>query len=182
MLGLTTTRHLRIELAAAKAETDRQRERAEKAEKAEATAVFNRGQAIRQFDNADGQLKAARKRLAEQKPAADLDDVHRKALADALGKQGHDRGWEQLIAETAGLQGQVEALGQRLGRANERLLNKAAELRLAREDSKPMEGGAIRPVTPSAELRQAREQARALAERLAEVAAANQACTCGGQS
>jgi hypothetical protein len=52
MLGLTTTRRLRTELAAAKAETDRQRERAETAEKNAATAVFNRRQALRQLAEA----------------------------------------------------------------------------------------------------------------------------------
>ncbi|CAM5591744.1 hypothetical protein [Streptomyces purpurascens] len=44
---------------------------------------------------------------------------------------------------------------------------------------RPIEGGPGRP-QPSAELRQARDHARALDERLAEVTAANQRCTCGG--
>lgn len=60
MFGLTTTRRLRTELAAAKAETDRQRERAELAEENEATAVFNRQQIGWQLAEAD----AANKRLA----------------------------------------------------------------------------------------------------------------------
>ena len=175
MFGLITTRRYREDLAAARAETDRQRERAETAEKAQSTAEFNRGQAVRQFDNADEQLVIARKRLADYEQQRLVPDVHRKALADALGEQKRDLTWEQLIAETA-------HLGQRLGKANERLLDTAKKLRLARDDSKPMEGGQIRPATPSAELRQARDQARALHERLAEVTAANQACTCGGQS
>ncbi|MFJ8538114.1 hypothetical protein [Streptomyces sp. NPDC093591] len=59
MFGLTTTRRLRAEVAAAKAETDRQRERAEKAVKAEATAKFNRQQALDQLAAAD----AANRRL-----------------------------------------------------------------------------------------------------------------------
>jgi hypothetical protein len=51
MFGLTTTRRLRAELTAAKAETDRQRERAEKAIEAKETAETNRAQVLRQ--NAD---------------------------------------------------------------------------------------------------------------------------------
>jgi len=59
MFGLTTTRRLRAELAAAHAETDRQRERAEKAEKNTATAVFNRQQVLRTNAGLDEQLTAA---------------------------------------------------------------------------------------------------------------------------
>lgn len=53
MFGLTTTRRLRAELAAAKDEANRQRERAEKAEADKATAEFNRGQALHQLAAAD---------------------------------------------------------------------------------------------------------------------------------
>jgi hypothetical protein len=53
MLGLTTTRRLRTELAAAKAETGRQRERAEKALAEAATARYNRSQALHQLADAD---------------------------------------------------------------------------------------------------------------------------------
>lgn len=60
MFGLTTTRRLRTELAAAKAETNRQRERAERAEEGRATAEFNREQILRQLAAAD----AANRRLA----------------------------------------------------------------------------------------------------------------------
>jgi formate dehydrogenase maturation protein FdhE len=59
MFGITTARRLRAELAAEKAETARQRKRAEVAEGRALTAEFNRGQALRQ--NAD--LDAANRRL-----------------------------------------------------------------------------------------------------------------------
>lgn len=59
MFGLTTTRRLRAELAAAHAETDRQRRRAERAEDAKNTAVYNREQILRQLAEAT----AANRRL-----------------------------------------------------------------------------------------------------------------------
>jgi hypothetical protein len=62
MFGLTTTRRLRAELAAAKAETDRQRDRAERAEEGKATAEFNREQILRQLAAAD----AANRRLHDR--------------------------------------------------------------------------------------------------------------------
>jgi len=52
MFGLTTNRRLRTELAAAKTETDRQRERAEKALADATTARYNREQIIRQHAEA----------------------------------------------------------------------------------------------------------------------------------
>lgn len=52
MLGLTTTRRLRTEVAAAKAETNRQRERAETALSAAKTARYNREQVVRQLAEA----------------------------------------------------------------------------------------------------------------------------------
>jgi chromosome segregation ATPase len=59
MLGLTTTRRLRTEVAAEKAETGRQRERAEKALAEAATARYNRDQIVRQHADLD----AANRRL-----------------------------------------------------------------------------------------------------------------------
>lgn len=60
MFGITTTRRLRAELDAAKAETDRQRRRAETAEGDLKTAVYNRKQTLRQ----NAQMDAANRRLA----------------------------------------------------------------------------------------------------------------------
>ncbi|KOG21767.1 hypothetical protein [Streptomyces viridochromogenes] len=66
MFGLTTTRRLRREVAEAKAdataETDRQRERADNAEQAQATAEYNRGQVLNQLNTAD----AANRRLHDR--------------------------------------------------------------------------------------------------------------------
>ena len=59
MFGITITRRLRAELDAQKAETGRQRRRAEAAEGRASTAEFNREQVVRQ--NAD--LDAANRRL-----------------------------------------------------------------------------------------------------------------------
>jgi hypothetical protein len=59
MFGLTTTRRLRTEVAAAEHETARQRRRAETAEGRASTAVFNRKQALQQ----NAELDAANRRL-----------------------------------------------------------------------------------------------------------------------
>lgn len=65
MLGITTTRRLRREVADAKAETDRQRERAENAEKNQATAEFNREQILRQLAEADSANRRLHDRTLE---------------------------------------------------------------------------------------------------------------------
>lgn len=65
MFGLTTTRRLRAEVAAAKAETRRQRQRAETAEQAAATAVYNRGQLLRQLAEADATNRRLEGRVLE---------------------------------------------------------------------------------------------------------------------
>jgi len=62
MFGLTTTRRLRAELDAAREETTRQRERAEKAEGLKATAEYNREQVLRQLAEAG----AANRRLYDR--------------------------------------------------------------------------------------------------------------------
>jgi chromosome segregation ATPase len=62
MFGLVTRRRYAEDLAAAKAEADRQRRRAETAEGHAATAVFNRKQALRQLAEAD----AANRRLHDR--------------------------------------------------------------------------------------------------------------------
>lgn len=91
MFGLTTTRRSRADLAAAKAETDRQRARATKAEKAEATAKFNRDQVLAQ--NADlhtantrlaGRNKALGQRLAEAEVVAGFDPAKARRTAERI--------------------------------------------------------------------------------------------------
>lgn len=65
MFGLTTTRRLRAEVAAAKAEIRRQRQRAETAEQMAATAEYNRGQLLRQLADADATNRRLEGRLLE---------------------------------------------------------------------------------------------------------------------
>ncbi|WP_171108654.1 MULTISPECIES: hypothetical protein [unclassified Streptomyces] len=65
MFGLTTTRRLRAELAAARAETDRQRRRAETAEGNLATAVYNRKQVLKQNAEMDATNRRLNGRLLE---------------------------------------------------------------------------------------------------------------------
>jgi hypothetical protein len=66
-------------------------------------------------DRLTDDLATARKRLAEygvRRTVADVleeHDVHRKALADALGEQKRHLNWEQLTAEVARLNGAAEA-------------------------------------------------------------------------
>ncbi len=60
MFGLTTTRRLRAELAAAKTETETMRRRAERAEEKAETAEYNRGQVLAQNARLEGELADAR--------------------------------------------------------------------------------------------------------------------------
>ncbi|MFB8772146.1 hypothetical protein [Streptomyces broussonetiae] len=69
MFGLTTTRRLRAELAAAKAETDRQRARATQAEERADTAEFNRGQILTQLAATEDKRRRLARWLAEEKTA-----------------------------------------------------------------------------------------------------------------
>ncbi|MEU1273059.1 hypothetical protein [Streptomyces sp. NPDC005799] len=65
MFGLTTTRRLHAELAAAKAETDRQRQRAENAIRDKQTAETNRAQVLRQIAEQDAAIRRLRDRNLE---------------------------------------------------------------------------------------------------------------------
>ncbi|MFF4834049.1 hypothetical protein [Streptomyces sp. NPDC001315] len=174
-----TRRRYREELAAANAEANRQRERAEKAIADQATAAFNREQVVRQFAEADKQLTAARKQIADP-------DVHRKALAIALGA-GPDRTWEQLLDDTARLTktaaqraAEIAGLNTHLARARADVVALSGELADGREARRPIDGGSSKPRTESDELRQAKAHASALAAQLATITTANLACTCGG--
>ena len=98
MFGLTTTRRLHAELAAAKAETDRQRKRADQAEERATTAEFNRSQILTQLATADGRNKELQHRLTEAVACSaaekfthaddELDEAH--ARADRLQKRLDD--------------------------------------------------------------------------------------------
>jgi uncharacterized protein YhaN len=88
MFGLTTTRRLRAELAAARAETDQQRRRAEAAEGRAATAEFNREQVLHQLAEADAanrRLHGRNLELGERLSAlAESDPDHLAALEQQL--------------------------------------------------------------------------------------------------
>ncbi|MFE7972964.1 hypothetical protein [Streptomyces shenzhenensis] len=114
MFGLTTTRRLRAELAAAHAETDRISDERDEANEVAETWHAAARQASELYtdasivnDHLTEDLTAARKRLAEygvRRTVSDVleeHDVHRKALADALGEQKRHLNWDQLIAEVA---------------------------------------------------------------------------------
>jgi hypothetical protein len=132
MFGLTTTRRSRAEVAAAKAETQRIRDERDAALGDAAAYKASAETAARQFTEADEKyvdtcivnellttdLTKARERLAEyggRRTVAEVleeHDVHRKALADALGDQKRHLNWEQLIGEVGHLHGSaVEWMG-----------------------------------------------------------------------
>ncbi|WP_393075110.1 hypothetical protein [Streptomyces sp. LN704] len=145
-----------------------------------------------QFTEADGQLAAARARLSEyggRRTASDVlveHDVHRKALADALGEGWH-LNWDQLLAaarrtvETAG-EWKKDHDGQKQRADLLEMSTKALRdaLNEQRDKHRPIDGGSPQPIGATTRLRRAKAHAAALHERLAEVTAANQACTCGG--
>lgn len=78
MFGLTTTRRLRAELALAKQETDRQRERAENAEADAETAKYNRRQALDQLAAADSANRVLHTRLKQTAPTGDTARLERR--------------------------------------------------------------------------------------------------------
>lgn len=191
---ISRARHER-EIAELKAEANRLRGERDKALKARDTAVFNRQQAIEQNTKLDAELAAAHKRLAAyggRRSVPDVleeHDVHRKALADALGDQKRHLNWEDLIADVVRLhkaaaawKADYEAEKQR---ANE-LAGPAGEddleaisawgARVKEHDRwKPspegdglIEGGSRRPAHPAVELRRTRDRCRALEARLAQ--------------
>ncbi|WP_327592502.1 hypothetical protein [Streptomyces chartreusis] len=80
MFGLTTTRHLRAELALAKQETDRQRERAETAEADAETAKFNRRQALDQLAAADSANRVLHTRLKQSAATGDAARLERRIV------------------------------------------------------------------------------------------------------
>lgn len=99
------------------ANADRERLRGERNQFADDRDAFKAAveTAARQFEEADEQLAAARKRIAAygvRRTVSDVleeHDVHRKALADALGDQKYHLNWDQLIAEVQRLHGACEA-------------------------------------------------------------------------
>ena len=174
-------RRLETELAYVKA--DRERIRAERTQFAKDRDAYRAAAetAARQFTTADRDLAAARRQLDERGqllakvPDALVDhDARRKALTDALGlPQAAD--WSDVTV-------QASALRTLLSRARSDVAALTAELAELRDDGRHVDGGTVQPRTVSAEVLRERARADALAARLAEVTAANQACTCGGAS
>lgn len=98
MLGLTPTRRANAELAAQKAETDRQRNRAEKAEKDAATADFNRQQVLRQNAEQDATIRRLKGRnLALGEQISKLTEADPEYTADLERQLAAAR--EELAAE-----------------------------------------------------------------------------------
>jgi chromosome segregation ATPase len=111
-------------------------------------------------------------------------DVHRKALADALGEQKRHLNWDQLIAEVAGVvkacvAWKAEVAGER-ARADRLALDlteasaeeiAAWEARVKAhwawkpptdQEARPVDGASGRPTHPATDLRRALERCRAL--------------------
>ena len=95
MLGLTTTRRLRAELAAAKAETDRQRERAERALKEAVTAKRNRSQVLAQNRDLEEQLTATR--IVNACLTEDLTEARAKLAASMDAESALARQIQELV-------------------------------------------------------------------------------------
>lgn len=190
---ISRARHER-EIAELKAEANRLRGEQDKALKARDTAVFNRQQAIEQNTKLDAELAAAHKRLAAyggRRSVPDVleeHDVHRKALADALGDQRRHLNWDQLIADVVRLH--KAAAAWRADYEAEKLRAEQLEGPVNEADSKIasewgarvrahdrwkscpggeglIEGGSRRPTHPAVELRRTQERCRALEARLA---------------
>jgi hypothetical protein len=176
MFGFTTTRRLNAELAAAKAETNRQRDRADKFEKRADTAVFNRQQIARQLVQADadnrrlagrnlelGRLVSA---LRESDPehAAALErriTRLRKVGARILTAYGKEKERADHLATTASPE-DIEAWEARA---------KAHDTWLTPRDleARPVDGASARPTHPATDLRRALERCRELERRLTQV-------------
>lgn len=117
--------------------------------------------------------------------AASLDAQERRhQLADFLGVD-QDTSWAALIAAVAGLRKQAGALAAEAvvekTRADNLTTVIAARPRPHTDwEARPIDGASAAPLSEAARLRRVQGQNTALHERLAEVTAANHACTCGG--
>lgn len=194
MFGFTTTRRLCAEVAAAKAETDRIRDERDAALEDTTAAKAAARTAARQFTETDEKyvdvcmvnerlttdLTAARNRLAEfagRRTVSEVleeHDVHRQALADALGEQKRGLGWDALIGEAGGLAGSVAGLTERLLASEERA--RTAKMR-ADVEGRPVDGAS--PVTEvearlRAELARSRKAYGALEEQCRVLQLANE--------
>lgn len=139
---IVTRRRFEDELAAAKAETSRQRQRAENAEKTAETAKFNRGQALDQnaaLDAANRRLDGRNRALAERLEAAQVGSGFDAAAAKTTANR-----IAELVKEAA--QARAEAAEARaLGRQHQR---QAEHLQKRLDEALGMEAGRIQDSAP----------------------------------
>jgi chromosome segregation ATPase len=125
----------------------------------------------------DLEIAALRRRVLDTEARHDEVEEERRGLAKQLAAAQQDRPTEK---PDIALQAEVADLRTRLARAQAEVVTLSSELGEARKTGRLIEGGTNRPRTADAELRQAHDHNRALAEKLAEMTAANQRCRCGG--
>jgi len=195
MFGLTTIRRLRAEVAAVTADRERIRSERDEFEENCNAAQAAAKTASRQFVETDEKyvdtcivnerltidLANAREKLAEyggRRTVAEVleeSDVHRKALADALGEQKRHLGWDALIGEAGGLTASVADLTVRLLASEERA--RTAKLH-ADAEARPVDGAtALTPLEARlrGELRRSEKARGALEEQCRVLQAANEA-------
>lgn len=145
----------------------------------------------RRLSTALADLTRARVQLAAAAKPVEA-DVLRDALAEALGEQKGDVGWDQLVAKVAELKQSADLWMAEAGAERTRAnglqtvidASRARRTQATDEDSRPVDEGSTAPRSLASELLREKGRANTLAARLAEVTAANQACVCagGGQS
>lgn len=175
-------RRERREIAELKARLERLRAERDTARQERDTATYNRSQVLRQLAETD----AANRRLNGHNRALLERLKQREDYAEAEYAVQLERRLERLTRGTARWMAALWAertesarLARQLDRADRRVRDLTYEIRSA---GRHVDGGSVRPLTPSQELQQARAHARALEERLAELQAINMRCTCGGAS
>ena len=99
MFGLTTTRRFRAEVADAKAEARRQRQRAETAEQAAATAEYNRGQLLHQLAEADATNRRLEGRITELTKRVE----ERPSFEDSAALRNQIRHLQRRLDDAVGL-------------------------------------------------------------------------------
>jgi chromosome segregation ATPase len=171
MFGLTTTRRLRAEVAAAKAEADRQRDHAERAEGRATTAEYNRSQALHQLAEAD----AANRRLHDR----NLELGRRNSKLTEADPE-YAATLEQRVTD---LTAQLDESTTKVKNLRSQLFAWEARARTVDPEqawlARPVDGAPERrDESAEARVRRAQEHSSALAGRLAELTVANQKCTC----
>lgn len=196
MWPFTTRRERQLEAELDAVKADRERIRGERTQFAEDRDAYKAAAktAACQFKDADekyvdvclvnerltSDLTAAREKLAEYggrrtvSEVLEEHDVHRKALADALGEQKRHLNWDALIGEAGGLAGAVADLTTRLLASEERA--RTAKSR-ADVEGRPVDGAT--PVTEAearlrAELARSRKAYGALEEQCRVLQLANE--------